>query len=151
VRRAAVEARNAERELDANDWYEMGVHLEIAAPDDARDAYRRALELAPSHAEAHVNLGRLLHEQGEMTAAEEQYRAALAAEPDSILAAFNLGVVLEDVGRNDEAVGVYERLIKIERTFADAHFNLARLYERSGRKIASLRHLKEYERLTLEH
>jgi hypothetical protein len=48
-------------------------------------------------------------------------------------------------------VGVYERLLKLERGCADAHFNLARLYERSGRKIASLRHLKEYERLTLEH
>jgi len=151
VRRAALEARNSEDELDAGDWYEMGVHLEIAAPDDARDAYRRALELAPSHADAHVNLGRLLHEQGELLSAEEQYRAALGAEPESVLAAFNLAVVLEDRGRSDEAVGVYERLLKRDRGYADAHFNLARLYERSGRKIASLRHLKEYERLTIEH
>lgn len=151
VRRAAQEARNSGDELDADGWYEMGVHLEIAAPDDARDAYRRALELAPSHAAAHVNLGRLLHEHGELAAAEEQYRAALAAEPESVLAAFNLGVVLEDRGCSDEAVGVYERLVKRERSCADAHFNLARLYERSGRKIASLRHLKEYEKLTIEH
>ena len=151
VRRAALAARSAEDELDADDWYEMGVHLEIAAPDDARDAYRRALELAPSHAEAHINLGRLLHEHGELAAAEEQYRAALAVRPESVPAAFNLGVVLEDRGRSDEAVGVYERLLKRDRGYADAHFNLARLYERSGRKIASLRHLKEYKRLTLGH
>lgn len=151
VRRAALAARSAESDLDAEGWYEMGVHLEIAAPDDARDAYRRALELAPGHAEAHVNLGRLLHERGELAAAEEQYRAALAVRPESVTAAFNLGVVLEDRDRSDEAVGVYERLLKHERDCADAHFNLARLYERSGKKIASLRHLKEYERLTLEH
>ena len=151
VQRAALAARSAESELDAEGWYEMGVHLEIAAPDDARDAYRRALELAPSHAEAHVNLGRLLHERGELAAAEEQYRAALAIRPESVTAAFNLGVVLEDRDRPDDAVGVYERLLKRERDCADAHFNLARLYERSGRKIASLRHLKEYERLTIEH
>jgi tetratricopeptide (TPR) repeat protein len=151
VRRAALLARSAETELDADAWYEMGVHLEIAAPDDARDAYRRALELAPSHAEAHVNLGRLLHEQGELAAAEEQYRAALFVRPDSVPAAFNLGVVLEDRGHGDEAVGVYERLLKRDRDCADAHFNLARLYERSGRKIASLRHLKEYQRLTPDH
>ena len=151
VRRAALAARAASDELDANDWYDMGVHLEIAAPDDARDAYRRALELAPGHADAHINLGRLLHEQGELPAAEEQYRSALAVRPDSIPAAFNLGVVLEDRGRSDEAVGVYERLLKRDCDCADAHFNLARLYERSGRRIASLRHLKEYERLTREH
>jgi len=151
VRRAALAARSAEAELDADAWYEMGVHLEVAAPDDARDAYRRALELAPSHADAHINLGRLLHEQGELAAAEEQYRAALAVRPDSVDAAFNLGVALEDRGRSDEAVGVYERLVKRERGCADAHFNLARLYERSGRTIASLRHLKEYKRLTVDH
>jgi tetratricopeptide (TPR) repeat protein len=151
ARRAALAARTASTELDAEEWYAMGVHLETAAPDDARDAYRRALELAPAHADAHVNLGRLLHEHGDLVAAEEQYRAALAVQPDSVLAAFNLGVVLEDRGRSDEAVGVYERLLKRDRGCADAHFNLARLYERSGRKIASLRHLKEYERLTVEH
>ena len=151
VRRAAALARSSETELDADAWYEMGVHLEVAAPDDARDAYRRALELAPNHADAHVNLGRLLHERGELAAAEEQYRAALASRPESVDAAFNLGVVLEDCGRSDEAVGVYERLVKRERGCADAHFNLARLYERSGRTIASLRHLKEYKRLTVDH
>lgn len=151
VRRAAVAARSADGELDAEGWFEMGLYLEIAAPDDARDAYRRALELAPGHADAHINLGRLLHEQGELAAAEEQYRAALAVRPESVPASFNLGVVLEDLNRSDEAVGVYERLVKRERGVADAHFNLARLYERSGRKIASLRHLKEYKRITLDH
>lgn len=151
VRRAAVAARNAESELDADAWYEMGIHLEIAAPDDARDAYRRTLELDPGHGEAHINLGRLLHEHGELAAAEEHYRAALAVRPESIPAAFNLGVVLEDRKRSDEAVGVYERLLKRDRDCADAHFNLARLYESSGRKIAALKHLKEYKRLMPEH
>src|SRR5262249_19760744 len=99
----------------------------------------------------HINLGRLLHEQGELLAAEEQYRAALGIRPESIPAAFNLGVVLEDRGRSDEAVGVYEKLLKRERDCADAHFNPARLYERSGRKLASLRHLREYQRLAPEH
>jgi hypothetical protein len=41
--------------------------------------------------------------------------------------------------------------LKRERGYADAHFNLARFYERSGRKIASLRHLREYKKLTIEH
>ncbi|HJQ96924.1 MAG TPA: tetratricopeptide repeat protein [Candidatus Polarisedimenticolaceae bacterium] len=151
VKRAAVAARNAESELDADGWYEMGLHFEIAAPNDARDAYRRVLELDPKHVDAHVNLGRLLHEQGEHVAAEEHYRAALAVRPDSIPAAFNLGVVLEDLDRSDEAIAVYERLLKRDRGLADVHFNLAMLYEKSGRKIASLRHIREYKKLTLDH
>jgi tetratricopeptide (TPR) repeat protein len=151
VRRQALAARSSEGEMAAEEWYEMGMHLEVAAPDEARDAYRRVLELDPLHADAHVNLGRLLHEQGQLHEAEEHYRGALAADPDSITAAFNLGVVLEDLGRSDEAVFVYERLIKKDAGNADAHFNLARLYERSGKRIAALRHTKAYERLTVEH
>ena len=151
VRRAARQALKSDGALTAEDWYEVGVHLEIAAPVDARDAYRRALELDPGHADAHVNLGRLLHEQGELPSAEEQYRCALRTEPDSTTAAFNLGVVLEDLDRADEAVAVYEALVKRDPACADAHFNLSRLYERSGRRIAALRHLKSYERLTRQH
>src|SRR5260370_15163864 len=60
----AKAARDAEDELSAEDWYELGLELEVATPAEARDAYRRPLELDPHHAEAHGNLGRLLHEHG---------------------------------------------------------------------------------------
>jgi len=142
--------RIARRQDDetAESWFESGLQLEADAPDEARDAYRRAIELDPLHVDAHVNLGRLLHERGDLAGAEERYRAALAADPDSVTAAFNLGVVLDDLGRTDEAVGVYERIVKLDPGCADAHFNLASLYERTGRTIAALRHKKTYERLT---
>src|SRR5690242_6413818 len=44
---------------DAIDWYERGCDLEETSPHDAAEAYRRALELDPSMADAWVNLGRL--------------------------------------------------------------------------------------------
>src|SRR5438067_2046557 len=45
------------RAHDANDWYERGCDLDEAAPDEAREAYQRALQLDPSLADAWVNLG----------------------------------------------------------------------------------------------
>src|SRR5467141_1292785 len=77
ARRAAKAAREVEDELSAGDWYELGLELEVATPAEARDAYRRALELDAHHADAHVNLGRLLHEQGLVEEAERHYRLAL--------------------------------------------------------------------------
>src|SRR3989449_489525 len=77
ARRAAQAARAAEGDLDAADWYELGLELEAVEPGEARDAYRRALELDAHHADAHVNLGRLLHEQGMIEEAERHYRLAL--------------------------------------------------------------------------
>src|SRR5262245_55789251 len=58
-------------------WYERGSELEEILPEEAMAAYRQALEIDPGLPDAHVNLGRLLHEQGEPAAAERHYRLAL--------------------------------------------------------------------------
>ena len=133
--------------LAAGDWYEWGCELEDAAPDQAREAYRRALELEPDHADALVNLGRLLHAAGAPGVAEAHYRRALEARPDDETAVFNLAVVLEDQGRLDEALAAYERAVTIDATCADAHYNAALLYERRGNQAAALRHLNAYRKL----
>jgi tetratricopeptide (TPR) repeat protein len=134
--------------LSAEDWYAWGCDLEEAAPEQAREAYRRALELEPDHAGALVNLGRLLHEAGAPGVAEAHYRRVLQAHPDDETALFNLGVVLEDVGRAREAIEAYERALSHDAALADAHFNAARLHEALGHKAEALRHLKSYRKLT---
>lgn len=142
--RNARDARERADEVSADDWYDLACELEITSRDEAVDAYERALKADPAHADAHVNLGRLLHEEGAPAAAETHYRAALAAQPDHETAAFNLGVALEDLGRIDEAVAAYQRALALDPDNADAHFNLAGIYERRGEKQAALRHLKAY-------
>jgi tetratricopeptide (TPR) repeat protein len=148
ARRAAETAREHEQELVAEDWYDLGCELEATAPDEAVDAYRRALALDAGHADAHLNLGRLLHERGELAPAEEHYRQALAARPDDATAAFDLGVVLEDLERLAEAAEAYAAALRADPSYADAHYNLAGLYEKLGRPADALRHLKAYRRLT---
>ncbi|HEY7681567.1 MAG TPA: tetratricopeptide repeat protein [Gemmatimonadales bacterium] len=147
ARRGAAEARKADHTLSASEWYELGCELEATDPGEARDAYRRALELNPSHADAHVNLGRLLQEAGATPAAVEQYRAALDADERHATAAFNLGIALEDLGRKQEAIAAYQRALVADPDFADAHFNLSRLYEKTGKRQAALRHLNQYKRI----
>jgi tetratricopeptide (TPR) repeat protein len=146
--RAAEAAREREDELSAEDWYALGCELEAASLEDALDAYRRALALDAEHADALINLGRLLHEAGDLAGAERHYRQALAARPDDATAAYDLGVVLEDAGRVEEAGIAYERAVAADPDFADAHFNLAAVYERLGRRADALRHLRIYKVLT---
>jgi tetratricopeptide (TPR) repeat protein len=132
----------------AADMYQLGCNLEEVAPEAARVAYQRALALQPDFAEAHVNLGRLLHESGDLSFAEEHYRSALVLRPDDATARFNLGVVLEDLGRPDDALEMYEATVTSVPNHADAHFNAARLYDRAGQYEAALRHLRAYKILT---
>jgi len=147
ARRLARDARRAEEDLSANRWFALGLDLEAAAPDDARDAYRRALELDPAHVDARLNLGRLLQESGRIAEAEAHYRAVLDGEGPTPTAAYNLGTALEDQGRTAEAIAAYRAAIAVDARFADAHFNLARLYERTGRRAAAIRHFRAYRDL----
>ena len=145
VRRSAQNAHRTPDDLQADDWFELGYELELSDPDQARDAYRRTLELDPDHVPARVNLGRVLHEKRQLKLAEVHYRLALAVEPKNTTALFNLGVALEDLGRLDEAAETYQTAVRCEPSHADAHFNLARLYERQGKKALAIRHLKAYQ------
>jgi tetratricopeptide (TPR) repeat protein len=133
--------------MSVDDLYERGCDLDEHAPQEAAQAYRDALELDPDHADAHVNLGRILHDQGDPRAAIEHYRKALELAPRHATASFNLGVALEDLRLFEEAVLAYTMAIATDPACADAHYNLSRLYERRGEGAAALRHLRTYRNL----
>jgi tetratricopeptide (TPR) repeat protein len=132
---------------EADAYYRLGCEIEPRSPERAREAYGRAIALDPAHADASVNLGRLVHEAGDPTAAEAHYRAALAARPADATAAFNLAVALEDQGRHEEAAGAYRRAVAADPLCADAHYNLACLEERLGDRAAAIRHLLAFRRI----
>ena len=148
ARRADEEAPEQTHEFSADDWFEWGCELEPGSPGEAIAAYRRALELDSAHADAHDNLGRLLHEGGDPAAAEPHYEAALQARPDDGTAAFNLGVALEDLDKLPEARLAYLKATRLDPGNADAHFNVARLAEKLGRPAEALQHLHTYRKLT---
>lgn len=133
--------------VSADDLYQIACTLEETDPVHATHTYRQVLALDAGHADAHVNLGRLLHEAGELVEAETHYRLTLQARPEDATAAFNLAVAIEDQGRYDEALLQYERAVEIDGKNPDAHYNAARLYEKIGKYTAAIRHLRAYREL----
>ena len=148
------------RGVAATAWYERGCALELGDPVAAIAAYERALAGCPGLADAHCNLGRLLHDDHRIAEAEGHYRLAICSEPGIALYWFNLGVVLEDQGRNAEAMAAYQQALACsyggsETCLADAHWNLARLLESAGRAAnddevirSAVRHLLAYRSQT---
>ena len=128
----------------ADEHFAAGFASEEENPDDARASYEACLKVDSQHAEARINLGRLLHIAGRLEDAERIYRTADKVEP---LLAFNLAVLLEDLDREAEAIQAYRDALALDPQLADAHFNLARLYERARDSKASLRHLLAYRRM----
>ena len=137
-------------QLSADEWSDLAMEIEERSPLEARAAYHHALDLEPDHVVARINLGRLLHADGNLVGAESHFREAVRYEPDCALAWYNLGVVLEDAARPDEALPCYEEAVRADNGLVDAHWNLSLLYERAGRRQEAIRHLAIYRRLSRE-
>lgn len=122
--------------------------LEADDPGAAAEAYARAIELDPELVDAHVNLGRLVHDAGDPRAAAQLYERALDLCTDDPVIHFNLGLALEDTQGLAPAAAHYERAIALDPSFADAHYNLAGLCEKLGRRTDAVRHYHAYKKLT---
>ena len=142
----ALPAKPASERSEAQLWFERGVALEADSLDEARAAYEKAVFLDPTYADAQVNLGRVLHQQGFIANAAERYRLALLHAAHAT-AAYNLGIALEDLGYRKEAVEAYNSALRLDATLAEAHFNLGRLHESAGDALSAIRHFKAFKQL----
>jgi tetratricopeptide (TPR) repeat protein len=117
--------------------------LETSDLAGARAAYAAALAIDSGHLEASINLGRLLHLNGELEAAERTYRAARHA---SATLSYNLGLLLEDLQRDEDAARAYQEALAQEPAMYEAHLHLGLLHERRQRPREALRHLLAFRR-----
>ena len=140
---AAGGEEKALKDLDSDEWYNLGLDLEEMDPIQAPDAYREAIRLDPFNADAHVNLGRLYQLSGDLKGATRHYQLALATRPEHQLANYNLGTIFDEQEDCKRAEIFYSKANLVP----DAHYNLARIHELAGDEINARRHLRMYHRL----
>lgn len=138
---AATPTPAAAPALTAKEWFDLATELEGSSPEEALQAYHQALELDPTLADAHVNLGCLYQEAKKPVQAEAHYRAAIEHAPADPIPHFNLAALLDELGRTDEAIQAYRQAIDRDPDYADAHYNLGLLYESRGKRSEAIRHL----------
>ena len=134
-------------EADLPTPFEKAVFMEQIDEAAAIRAYEAIIADDPSHLDARVNLGRLLHEAGRYERAERVYRDALDAFGDDEILYFNLAVLLDERSRVRESMQAYEAALRVDPAMADAHYNLSLLYKKIGRAKDALRHMAEFRRL----
>jgi adenylate cyclase len=82
----------------------------------AEEHFRRALKMTPHFADASINLGTLLGQQGKDHEAEQQFRQALASNPRSVQGWTNLAATLASEARYTEARESAQNAIRIDPT-----------------------------------
>jgi tetratricopeptide (TPR) repeat protein len=141
-----IEQRAPAPEAD-DDWFDQAVSLEGKDNVAAVRAYERAIADDPAHLEARINLGLLLHQNGELARAVRVYSEALDACGADAILLFNFGVLFDDMRRKPDAVKAYLAALRADPSLADAHYNLALLYKQLGKPKDAIRHMSQYRRL----
>jgi tetratricopeptide (TPR) repeat protein len=134
---------------DVADLFARGIVLEEnpSTQSEAITTYQRVLEMDPTHAAAHINLGTLYYNRQDYGLAERHYRSAIQIDPRYALAYFDLGNVLDETGRVEEAINTYKTAIQLAPTYADAHYNIALAYEKIREPRKALQHWRAYIKL----
>lgn len=143
---SVIERKPAVEET-AKDWFQKGLALEDEDPEGAAEAYARAIRADPAMADAYLNLGALLHDNGKLAQAELAYREGIQSCGAAALLHYNLGLLLDEVGRKDEACDAYKAALAADPRMADGHYNLALLYNELGMQRDAIRHMAQYRRL----
>ncbi len=87
--------------------------------DQSAQHYRRAIELRPNYAGAHVNLGNLLFLNNEFQAAITEYDKAQKADPDLAIAYYNASVASGETYKFDQQAQMLERARNANRSYIE--------------------------------
>jgi tetratricopeptide (TPR) repeat protein len=97
----------------------------------AREAWKKILEVIPQNFEAAARLGRLAWEDGDHTSALSLLERAVASEaPASVW--FDLGLVRQDLRDHMGAASAYRKALDIKPDYAEAALNLGTVLQEKG-------------------
>jgi tetratricopeptide (TPR) repeat protein len=102
-------------------------HDRLGEREAAKEAFRKAIDLDESYAEAYFNLGLLLADDGQDVEAEKLLRRATQLAPNSYRAHGRLGILLHEQGRYSEAESELRRTVEINPTDKTARVYLSRM------------------------
>jgi tetratricopeptide (TPR) repeat protein len=110
---------------------------------DSATLFRHTLQVTTGNAEINYNLGRLLHDRGELDAAIPYYREALRLNPNDMDAHNNMGNIFQAKGDPDAAIRQYREALQIAPNDFNARYNLGVVFQATGNPDAAI---EQYQR-----
>jgi tetratricopeptide (TPR) repeat protein len=82
----------------------------------------------PSHVNAHLNLGSILFDKGDIDSAAKHYLKSLNSGEDAHEAYYRLGLCYKKMGKIKQAVAAFESAIKRKANRGEIYFNFGMIY-----------------------
>ncbi|MDC1194888.1 tetratricopeptide repeat protein, partial [Pseudomonadota bacterium] len=115
-------------------WNILGMSaVQLKMLDDAIEAYKKCIILKPDYAEAYINMGVALKDQGKFEEAIEAYNKALLLKPDYAVSYSNIGNALKGQGKLEEAIEAYKKALSLKPDYADAYINIGNALKDQGK------------------
>ena len=124
---------------------------------EARDYFRRAIEIDPDYARAHANLAltygtsiifRLGDDSASKEVALQEAQLAVDLEPRLPQAQFALAVVLLSERRHDQAIDAAREAIRLDPSYADGYAVLAQTLAYGGNPVEALSAIRTAKKLS---
>ena len=129
-----------------DNWFEAECYNAMAliktstdCPDEAIDAYKRAIQLAPDQIFAWNNLGNLCARIGRNDEAMIAFRKAVDGNPKDPIAWTGLANLHFRLGYMDDAIAAYRKAIQFMPTFAQPWNGLGDVYAGMGRSDEAMK------------
>ncbi len=104
----------------------------------AEREFKRAIELNPNHAPAHLAYGELLAIFGRPEESIAEMQRGLELDPVSLPANHLYGTSLYSARRYDEAIAQFKKTLELDANYFPPHYGLALAYEMKGDYAASI-------------
>ena len=135
---AICERADARQLLQGKDYNTLGVAWmqkfnltkDLDFVKTAIACFEQAIQIDPSYADAHCNLGSAFIHQDQIKDAILAYKEAIDIEPNFAQPYFNLGILLNNIGKVDEAIACLESAISLVPDWVEAHQHLGKLLQR---------------------
>jgi tetratricopeptide (TPR) repeat protein len=132
---------------EANVRYSYGVFLLVGDSDGALQQFDRALEIAPGHAVARLQIAFEHLKRGDFARARSHAEEAVELESKNFVGHYALGRALLGIGEVEQAVEQLETALKLAPDSPETCFSLAQAYARAGKKEQAARMRERFQEL----
>jgi tetratricopeptide (TPR) repeat protein len=137
-----------QRPQDAKAYLGLGIaYLSLLRYTDAREALEHSLQINPSLAEGHYQLGLLAGQQGSRQEAIQHWQRAVDLQPHHAQALFFLGTVYLESGDLAEAESAFLRSLAADPSNMKTEYDLALVLNKLGKSEEAKQHFERYRNM----